>query len=346
MDAHYIVYFAPKIHNMKILKYIGLFLLAIGVVYLAGPRVKYPAVNHSPVVFEIPLAGLDDYIADKESEVADLKPGNAAKIVWADSLKTKTEYSVVYLHGFSASHEEGAPLHTEFAARYGANLYLPRIYDHGRTSDDTFKGLLPEDLVNSAKEAIAIGRLLGEKVILMTCSTGGTYGAILAPHDPSIYALYMYSPNIDIHDKSSEIITGPWGERLLDLVMGGEYNRIEYTDEAKPYWSEVYHTDGLLAVKYLIEDEMIEKNFEKIEVPVYMGYYYKDEENQDNVVSVPRMLDFYNQISTPPELKRSVAFPTVGRHVMTSHIFSDDMAAVKSSAFAYAEEVLHLIPVR
>ncbi|MFT6334211.1 MAG: pimeloyl-ACP methyl ester carboxylesterase [Halioglobus sp.] len=311
-------------------------------VFLLGPRVTFKDIDPTPIIFDIPLDGLDGYINDKESEVSDLKLGNQAKIVWADTTKSKTEYSVVYLHGFSASHEEGAPLHTDFAKRYGANLYLPRLYDHGRNTDDAFKGLLPEDLINSAKEAIAIGKLLGDKVILMTCSTGGTLAAILSPYDEAIHGMYMYSPNIDVYDTNSNIITGPWGRQLLTMVMGGDYNRVSYNDTAKKYWSEVYHIDGLIALKSLIKKEMLKKNFAKIDIPVYLGYYYKDEENQDKVVSVERMLDFYDQISTPEEIKRLEVFPEAGRHVMTSHVFSNDIDNVINKSYKFAEEILGL----
>ena len=329
----------------KSLKWIGVLLLVLASVYLLGPRVQYPKVNTEPITFDIPLNSLDDYLASKESEVVDIKPGNEAKIIWADSTKSKTEFAVVYLHGFSASREEGSPLHQNFAERYGYNLYLPRLYDHGRYSKDTFKGMLPGQLVNSAKEAIAIGRLLGEKVILMSCSTGGTLSALLAPNDPSVHSLLMYSPNIDVYDPTSELIIRPWGKQMLDFVMDGEYNNIQYSDMAKKYWAESYHTDGLLALKFLIEEEMNEDLFSKIDIPVFMGYYYKDEEHQDKVVSVPRMLDFYAQIETSENMKRKLAFPEAGRHVFTSHVFSKNLQTVQSETFRFAEEVLELNPI-
>jgi hypothetical protein len=108
-------------------------LLLIGGIIL-GPVEKFD----SPVLLEtdidIPLTQLDQFIADKESKIIDLKPDNQARVIWANpEKKHKTEYAVVYLHGFSASQKEGDPIHHEFASRYGFNLYLPRLEDHGRT---------------------------------------------------------------------------------------------------------------------------------------------------------------------------------------------------------------------
>jgi hypothetical protein len=44
--------------------------------------------------------------------------------------------------------------------------------------------------------------------------------------------------------------------------------------------------------------------FEKIKVPVLMLYYYKDEENQDKVVSVEAMLKAFDELGTPAVFKK------------------------------------------
>ncbi|WP_053403848.1 hypothetical protein [Persicobacter sp. CCB-QB2] len=52
----------------------------------------------------------------------------------------------------------------------------------------------PEGMVNSAKRAISIGKQLGEKVLVMSTSTGGTLGLYLAANNPEmIDALVCYS---------------------------------------------------------------------------------------------------------------------------------------------------------
>jgi hypothetical protein len=47
-----------------------------------------------------------------------------------------------------------------------------------------------------------------------------------------------------------------------------------------------------------------------------MLYYYKDEIHQDSVVSVPAMLNMFNELGTPSNLKVKEAMPNVGNHVM------------------------------
>ncbi len=321
-------------------------LLVIGaIVYALGPRVSYEAVSADIPVLAIPNSELDAYIAKKEGKITDMKPDNEARIIWHDTAFQKTPYSVVYLHGFSSSQEEGDPIHTNFAQRYGCNLFLSRLDDHGRVDSNSFREMTPESLMESAREAVAIGNMIGENVIVISCSTGGTLSAYLAAENPDmIHSQIMYSPNIDIYDPLSAMLTKPWGYQLAEWTFKGEYNRIDYPPLSQKYWNEIYHINGAIAVKDMIEQTMNEETFKKIEQPLFMGYYYIDEERQDKVVSVERMHEFFSQISTPEDQKKKMSFPTAGRHVIASHVMSGDVETVQKETFLWAESVLKLVP--
>lgn len=310
-----------------------------------GPKPDYPRYALDPMYLKVQLKDLDGYVADKEALVTQLKPDNEARIVWHNDSIAKTEYALVYLHGFSASQEEGNPIHRDFAERYGMNLYLARLEDHGRSDPKSFEHLTPKSLIESAKEAIAIGALLGEKVIVMSCSTGGTYSIMLAPDDQRIAALIMYSPNIAIKDPAAALVTYPWGQQLLRQVIGGDINHVSYSDKAKQYWNEAYHVDGIVAMQSLIDDGMKEEFFGELDIPVYVGCYYKDEENQDQVVSVDRMEWFFENIGTPADKKQFVKFAQAGRHVFTSQSMKGEFESVRASTNTFAEEVLTLQPI-
>ena len=86
--------------------------------YFLGPQPAKPLFNQTlpniPAINE-----LETFIVNQESKHK-LKPDNQARIVWAnDSSKSKTEYAIVYLHGFSASQEEGNPVHRNIAKKFG-----------------------------------------------------------------------------------------------------------------------------------------------------------------------------------------------------------------------------------
>ncbi|MGB1217460.1 MAG: alpha/beta hydrolase, partial [Saprospiraceae bacterium] len=153
--------------------------LILLLVCLLGPRLKFDKLDSSMPYINMELSELDNFIKEKESKIEGLKPNNEARIVWADSIR-KTEYSVVYLHGYSASPMEGDGVHLPFAKRYGCNLFLARLQGHGTEGEDRFLDSTPQKWLDSAKEAIAIGRLMGEKVIVMSASTGGTLSTYLA----------------------------------------------------------------------------------------------------------------------------------------------------------------------
>lgn len=317
----------------------GLILLAI----LAGPRPDYPDFDGKIPTLDMTLAQLDSYVKRKDIDVPNLKPDNESRIMWADSIR-RTPYSIVYLHGWSASWKEGEPIERALVERYGCNLYAPLLAGHGRADSTSFKTLTPKELVDSAKEALAIGKLLGEKVILLSTSTGGTLSAYLAAKNPEdVFAQVMFSPNIDIADNNSELLTAPWGKQLAHLIIG-ETNSFVPPPGAEQYWTTAYSSEGLICLKYLIEETMTPKVWKEINQPILMGYYFENEEKCDHVVSVEAMQDFFEDISTPEGKKRNVAFP-VGTHCLVSAFHMENIEPQKQSTFAFFEEVLGLQPL-
>lgn len=324
-------------------RYLIPFLLVGGMAI--GPRQQFEDFDGKIAPIQMALEDVADYIAEKENQVADLFPENKARVIWADSIR-KTPYAVVYLHGFSASAMEGAPLHQEFASRYGCNLLLARLADHGRNSKESFLKLTPKMMVESAKEAIALGQLLGERVILMSCSTGGTLSAYLAAENPDLIAAQiMYSPNIALYSSASTLLTKPWGLQLARVIQGGDYRSFEVPKSCDPYWTTTYRVEGLIALKALIDATMTKAVFERISHPVFIGCYFKNEEEQDKVVSVEAMRAFFRDIKTPAEDKVFVAFPEVKTHVISAGCQSKDFPSVQQATYQFAETVLGLKPL-
>lgn len=329
------------------------FLLGIVVVlalmtggYLLGPSASFAEVNPRVELIDIPLEELDAYIESNERLVAGIKPDNHSRIVWADSVR-QTDYAIVYLHGFSASPMESNPVHIEMAQKFGFNIYLPRLSQHGLEDIDAFKDLTPSSLMESAKEALAIGQLLGRKVIVMSCSTGGTLSIYLAANNPDLIdAQILYSPNIEIADPTAKLITGPWGEQILGNVIG-EY-RVNDDGVGTPverYWNLRYHTQGLLALQALLDQTMTTETFRKIKQPYLMGYYYKNEDEQDQVVSVKAMMNFQQLTQTPDDFKLESPFSDVGNHVLASDLQSQDLQSVRNITEYFLEDILKIQPI-
>jgi len=328
------------------MRWLKVLLYVIGVliiVYLFGPHPDEP--KYAVTMPSLPaITELDQFIAANEA-THQLRPNNQARIVWAnDSLKQKTPYAIVYLHGFSASQEEGNPVHRNTAARFGCNLYLSRLSQHGIDTTEQLLNLTADNYWESAKQALAIGKQLGEKVILMGTSTGATQALQLAAAFPNdVAALILYSPNIAINDPNAWILNNHWGLQIARLVKGGKYNDPEDTRAIyKQYWNKPYRLEAAVALEEFLETALNNDTYKKITQPVLMLYYYKDEEHQDKVVKVSAMKDMFAQLATDSLHKRAIAMPNTGNHVIASPIKSGDVEAVERETKHFFEELLQL----
>ena len=313
--------------------------------YFLGPTPASPAWDRSPIVVPSIPSELETYITDEEGRHR-IKPDNEARIIWADSTKSKTKYSVVYLHGFSASQKEGDPIHLQFAKEFGCNLYLARLADHGIDTTEQLLYFTGDRWWRSAKEALAIGKSIGDKVILMTTSTGGTVALMLAAEFPEdVFAMINMSPNIAVNDPSAWLLNNPWGLQIARKVLGSDYNTIQYDSARQIYWNAKYRIESLVQMQEMIEDKMNKSTFEKVKCPTLTLYYYKNEQEQDPTVKVSAMLTMHKQLGTPDSLKEAVPVPNAGAHVIGSYLVSKDLETVNAEAKKFAIEKLGMKPV-
>jgi esterase/lipase len=324
---------------MRILKIVILSFFALIVIYFLGPKPSKPVLSESlPTVASINT--LDTYITAMEAPYK-IKPNNEAKIIWADSSKTQTDYAIVYLHGFSASQMEGDPVHQNIAKQFNCNLYLARLAEHGIDTTEDLVNLTADQYWESAKLAFAIGKQIGKKVILMSTSTGGTLALQLAATYPEIAGLILYSPNIEVFNPAAPLLDNPWGLQIGRAVLKSNYVDIKYKDSAYPkYWNTHYRIEAVVALQNLLEATMTETTFKKIHQPTLALYYYKDEANQDNVVKVSAIQKMMQQIATPSNLKMEMAMPNTGNHVIASPIVSKDIVSVEQATAKFMKEVI------
>lgn len=329
-------------------KWPGIILFSVcGIVllYLLGPKPKRPDFSSVTLPhLTADLAALEDSIARAESQIP-LKPDNEARIVWARPYE-KTPYSIVYLHGNGASQEEGDPLHETLAHRYGCNMFLARLEDHGIESDQPLLDIDPVKWMQSAMDALAIGNAIGEKVILVSCSTGSIFALYLDAEFPELAEAHiLFSPNIDYYDPRSFLMGWPWGLQIARSILGSEFYGWKAPGAAQQYWYTRYRIEGLIVLKAIINATMTQKTFSKINKPLFLSYYYRDEQHQDNIVSVKRMQDMFAQIQTPENQKQEVVPRNAATHIITSDLFSHDLDELWSPLTLFCERTLGLAPV-
>ena len=330
-------------------KWIWITVMVLGgvvVLYVIGPKPDPPDFSSLTIpVVTNDLKQLEDSIHRKEQSIR-LKPDNQARIVWHTPYQ-KTPYSMVYLHGNGASQEEGDPIHEALAARYGCNLYLARLEDHGLEDDNPLAHIDPARWMQSALDAITVGKAIGDRVIVVSCSTGSTLALYLTAHYPGLAdAQIMLSPNVDYFDPRSFLMDAPWGLQISRLILGSDFYSWQAGREAKQYWYTRYRIEGLVTLKSIIDETMTAETFSYIREPVYLTYFYKNENEQDHVVSVKRIREMYEQLGTPDSLKREVALADAQTHIIASDLFNTHLQSVWEPLTSYCENVLHLSPVQ
>lgn len=326
---------------------LGVVIVVLVVVYYLGPHPAHPVYDTQvPRVPSDPVA-LEGYVASIEAR-HHLKPNNEARIVWFDSTHRKTPFVLLYLHGFSASQEEGNPVHRDMAAAFGCNLYLSRLAEHGIDTPDAMVNLTVDELWNSAKEAYAIARQLGDSVIIMGTSTGGTLALQLAatyPEDP-IKGLILMSPNIALKNGAAFLLNNPWGLQIARMVTHSKYYpATDSTAAQRQYWNSPYRLEALTQLEELLETKMVKSTFEGVFQPTLMMYYYRDQIHQDSTVNLTAAWKMMDQLGTPPVYKRQVDIYNGGGHVLGCSLVSKDVPAVERAVDSFSIQVLHLVPL-
>jgi esterase/lipase len=326
-------------------KWLSGIILALFIIYSVGPRPSKPDFSIHEINLPVSLTDLENNINRSENAIKGIKPDNQARIIWADSSKKeKTKIAFIYLHGFSASQAEGDPVHKDLAKKYNANLYLSRLAEHGiDRGDSSMINLTAGAYEASAEDAFSITKKLGDEVVVIGTSAGGTLSLYLASRHPEIKAIVLYSPCVKLYDNTAMILDKPWGLQIARIVSGGPVRKFESESKVHAnYWQLDYRIEALVALQSLISNTMKPEVFSNVKCPVFLGYYYKNEIEQDKTVSVPAMLKMFDELGTPAALKQKKAFPEAGAHVIGSYIRSKDWLGVEKETDTFLSDIVKL----
>ncbi|QPC93187.1 carboxylesterase [Mesorhizobium sp. INR15] len=237
---------------------IVLILLAVVVVlaltFMLGPRVAVDTTIH----FDPSAIGDDPqaYVAKEEAATPGIRDGLEKEIVWADPMMhAKTPLAIVYIHGFSASKGEVRPLPDEVADQLDANLFYTRLTGHGQDGAAMTLGTV-NAWINDYEEALAIGRAIGDKVVVICTSTGGSL-AVWAATQPGasdgVAAIAFISPNFGVKASGAELLTMPWGKQIAELVAGKEHSFVPRNALHEKFWTYRYPMSATLPMAALTE---------------------------------------------------------------------------------------------
>jgi pimeloyl-ACP methyl ester carboxylesterase len=221
---------------------------------------------------------LDAYLRQGEAGVPALRENAEKLIVWNDpESRSRTDYALVYIHGFSASRVEIDPVPRMVAEALGANLFYTRLTGHGRDGAAMAEATL-DAWANDMAEAVAIGERLGNKVILLSASTGGTL-SVLALSEPSlapkIAGMASVSPNFAVKGASTGLLNMPWAETILPLVFGDERSFEPENDAHAKGWTTRYPSSSVFPMAALLR-VVQEIDYSKIETPALFIFSPED----------------------------------------------------------------------
>lgn len=263
----------------RAVKILGRGLLGLGVaaaaLFVFGP---YEPVDLMSSFDESRLdGGVDAYFAEAESGFTDITPGVEKQVVWAGAPEAKTALSVLYVHGFSATLEEIRPVPDDIAAALGANLVFTRLGGHGRGADAMAEPTV-NDWMQDVAEALAVARRVGDQVVVISTSTGGTLMA-LAELDPDlrkdVVAKIFVSPNFALHGAIERILTLPAARIWAPWVAGAERSFEPKSEGHKIYWTTRYPTVALLPMGAAVR-EVQKQDWSDAQTPALFWYAPED----------------------------------------------------------------------
>ncbi|MFQ5623907.1 MAG: alpha/beta hydrolase [Paracoccaceae bacterium] len=264
---------------------------------------------------------IDGYLQAAEAAFPDIIEGAEKRVVWADpATKERTELAVIYLHGFSATSEELRPVPDRVAAAVGANLYFVRFAGHGRGGEALAEPSM-NDWINDLAEAMAIGRRIGDRILIVGTSTGGTlaaYAAMDGRINAGLAGVVLVSPNFGLRAAGSGFLNMPYAQRLLPYLAGDTRTWEPVSDAQGRWWTTKYPTVALLPMAALVKFTA-GLRFGAARVPAL--FLVSDE---DTVISVPAVRAVAGKWGGRSELVALELGPgdDPARHVLAGDILS------------------------
>ena len=233
--------------------------LALSVLALAvAALVTAPRELQNSVTPVTPGNDLELWLAQREAVVhrhTPLLPNTEKRIVWKNpDDHSKTDFAVVYIHGFSATRQEIAPVPEIVASRLGANLFETRLAGHGLQSM-ALAGVSAEDWLADAAEALAVGAAIGKRIVIIATSTGATLALAMSGREEmkKVAAIVMISPNFSPHDPNAARLTWPGGPQFARLTLGETRSWTPLNVAQARAWSTSYPVAALIEMMRLVQ---------------------------------------------------------------------------------------------
>ena len=301
----------------RFMKYFGGLIIVLIVVFFLGPRpdtMDTPSFDKNSIGQDI-----DEYLAKNEASVPNLVPGAEKEIIWNNpSTREKTELAIVYVHGFSATKYETRPVSDNVAKALGANLYYTRITGHGRDGAGLAEASVV-DWANDFAEAMAIGERIGEKIIIIATSNGGTistWGLSKPELVEKVVGIAYMSPNFELQGLSTSLANIPWAETILPILGGEERSWEPRNEEHGKWWTTSYPSRAIFPMTSMLK---LIKQMDKSEINTPALFIYSPD---DKVVVPGEIENFASQWGAETVMEKIASSDDPYHHVIAGDIMS------------------------
>ncbi|WP_299373345.1 alpha/beta hydrolase [uncultured Tateyamaria sp.] len=308
----------------KIARMLGIFLCLVALLlaglWLFGPY-EDATLTPTPAAANVG-EDVDAHFAQAEAAYDDITPGVEKRVDWIGEWGSKTEWSILYVHGFSATSEEIRPVPDLLAAELGANLVYTRLTGHGRGSDAMADGSV-QAWVDDLAEGLAAARQVGNRVLIMSTSTGATLTAAVsgdAELMQDVGGLIFVSPNFGVRNPLAKLLTWPAARYWLPLVAGDRRSFTPHNDAHGKYWTTEYPSVAVMPMGALIK-AAAQQDYGTRDLPA-LFWFSKD----DGVVDAGITAQVASDWGGPVEVVNPVMGPNDDplSHVIAGEIMSPD----------------------
>jgi carboxylesterase len=188
-------------------------------------------------------------IQTAEAELTDLSPECTSILMTHDG---KVENALVFLHGFTSCPDQFAALGEEYFNQ-GYNVFIPRQPRHGLQEFDgaPLKGLTAEELATFGTQVADIAQGLGERVVVVGLSGGGSIATWLAQERADIDLAVPVAPFLGIG-----FIPRPLTRELTNLIL--------LIPDFHQWWDPIHKISNPLSAPYSYRGYYMHSLFENL----------------------------------------------------------------------------------
>jgi esterase/lipase len=188
----------------------------------------------------------------------------------------RTRVSFLYLHGFSATWQETAPVTENLGAHFSANVVQGRVAGHGEGPTGMLTSA--EEWLQSTADQFEIAQRVGEQVVIVAMSTGAALAVWLVSQPQlrdKVHACLFMSPNFRVRNPFGFLLTWPWSRHWLHLILGKQRKWEPQSKAESECWTHEYSTLALIEMQKTV-NWVNEQAVENISVPLAMMYLQND----------------------------------------------------------------------